>query len=114
FRARTRLDLGQRGKWNHLTFVVPHVELADVFGLGAILAFRLDVNLPLAAKAVEVVYEQPAHESLDGAVDIADGHSLLQNFVFIHIDELLGHARKKGRAQTGDLRTFAGGRQEGV
>src|SRR6185436_1404586 len=109
-----RFDLGQRGKRHHFTFVVPYVELPDLFGLGAILAFGLDVNLPLAAEAVEVVHEQSAHESLDGAVNVADGDSLLQDFVFIHIDELLGHARKKGRAQTGYLRTFARGRQEGI
>src|SRR6185295_16432002 len=36
FRTGTRFDLGQRGKRHHFTFVVPYVELPDVFGLGAI------------------------------------------------------------------------------
>ena len=37
--------------------VVAHIELADVFGLRPILAFGFDVDLPLAAEAVEVVHK---------------------------------------------------------
>src|SRR5262249_4378134 len=40
--------------------------------------------------------------------------SLFENFVLVDIDELLRHARKKGRAQARDLRTFARSLNEGV
>ena len=66
---------------------VAHVELADVIEVVAILAFGLDIDLPLAAEAIEVVDEQPAHEGLDGAIDVVQRHALLQHFVAIDIDE---------------------------
>ena len=37
---------------------VPHVELADVLGSIAVVALGLDIHLPLAAEAVEVVDER--------------------------------------------------------
>ena len=88
----------QRGQRHHLAVRVADVELADVLGSVAIVAFGLDVDLPLAAEAVEVVDERPAHERLDGPVDIVDGDALLEHLVAIHVDELLRHAGQEGRA----------------
>ena len=62
---------------------VPHIELADVLELVAVLAFRLDIHLPLAAEAVEVVDERAAHERLNRSVDIVDVDTLLEHLVAI-------------------------------
>src|SRR6202030_1475263 len=54
------------------------------------------VHLPRAAEIVEVVDEEPAHESLNTPVNVADGHTLLQHFLPVDLQELLWHARQKG------------------
>ncbi len=91
---------------------VPHVELADVFGTCAVLAFRFHVDLPLASEPVEVVDEQPAHEGLDGAVDVVDRDALLDHLVAVDRHELLRHAGQERGAQAADLRPFARRRHE--
>ena len=62
--------------------------------------------MPLAAEAVEVVHEKAAHESLDGLVDVADRHALLEYLIFVHVHKLLRNAGKKRGAQAGYLRAF--------
>ena len=74
--------------------------------LGAILAFRLHINLPLAAKPVEIVDEVSAHEGLQGLVNLRQIHALLENPVPVHIKINLRHGRQKGRAHTGDFRSL--------
>src|SRR6202040_1749303 len=78
-------------------------EPPDVIRAGAIVAFGLDVNLPLAAKAVEVVDEIAAHEGLDGAVHIGKIDTLFQYFVAINVNKFLWNAGQKSGAQAGDL-----------
>ena len=107
FRAVARFKPGQRGQRDHLTAGVPHVELADVLRLRAVVAFGFDVDLPLPSEAIEVVDEQAAHEGLDGPVDVVDGDALLDDLVAIDRDELLRHARQEGGAETADLRPLA-------
>ena len=102
------------GKRHHLPVFVAHIELPDIFRSCSVFAFSFDVDLPLAAKLIEVVHKQPPHERLDRSVDVADGDSLFENFVFVDIDELLRHARQKGRAQARDLGSFARSLDEGV
>src|SRR6266436_2764628 len=57
FRAIARLKSSDRSEGNHSAFVISHVELADIFWPRAIVAFSLDINLPLATEAIEVVDE---------------------------------------------------------
>ena len=64
----------------------------------AIVALGLDIDLPLAAEAVEVVDERPAHERLDRSIHILDVDTLLEHFVAIHVDELLRHVGQERRA----------------
>ena len=82
-------------KRHHVAVRVAHVELADVFQVGAVLAFGFDVDLPLPSEAVEVVDEQSAHEGLDGAVDVVERDALLEHLVAIDRHELLRHARQE-------------------
>ena len=63
-----RLDRGERRQRNALALVVADIEASDVLGVGAIVALGFDVDLPLAAKAIEVIDEISAHERLDRAV----------------------------------------------
>src|SRR2546430_6940459 len=105
-RARTRFKSRESRKWHHLPPVTSDVELANVSRSRAIIAFGLDVTLPLATKAVEIVDEQAAHERLERFVDVANGNALLNHLVAVHIHELLRHVGQKRRAQAGNLRTF--------
>src|SRR5205823_6359124 len=84
-RTGTRLELCQSRERHHPTLVVAHVELANIFGTGAVIPFGLDVHLPLPAKAVEIVNKQSAHECLDGTVHIIDGHTLLDGLVTVNL-----------------------------
>src|SRR5205085_12450874 len=114
FWAGTRFEFGQSGKGYHFSFAIPYVELPDIFGPGPVVALGLDVDLPLAAKPVEVIHKQSAHKSPDRAIDIVDRHALFDHLIFVHIDELLRNTGKKGRTQAGNLGTFAGSGHEGV
>src|SRR5438552_2784260 len=67
-RAWTRLKSGQRGKRHHLIFVVAYEKLPDILSPRAVVAFGLDVNLPLSPEAIEVIDEKPTHECLDGLI----------------------------------------------
>jgi len=51
-------------------------KLADILRPGPVVAFGLDVNLPLSAETVEIIDEQAAHERLDRFVNIADPERL--------------------------------------
>ena len=53
-------------------------KVADVLGLGAGFSLGLDVDLPDATEAVEVVDEGAAHEGLQGLVDGFELDSLLE------------------------------------
>ncbi len=74
-----------------------YVELADVFDVRARRALGLDVGLPLAAEAVEVVHQIPAHESLHGGVHVAELNLLLLDLLAIDIDVELRYLRIVGR-----------------
>src|SRR5260370_12605877 len=74
--------------------------------------FGLHVHLPGTAEIVEVVDEQPAHESLNGPVNIAEGHTLLQHFLPVELQELLRHARSKGRGYRANFGPLATGGYE--
>ena len=60
---------------------------------GARSAFRLDIGLPLAAEAVEVVDQVSAHEGLHGGVDVGELHLLLRGLFLVDIGIELGHGR---------------------
>ena len=105
---------GQCGEGDILSLVVADVELPDVFGLGAVFAFGFDIDLPLAAEAIEIVDEIAAHEGLDRAVDIVEGHTLLQHFVAVYVDKLLRHAGQESGAEAGDFRPLSRGFKKDV
>ena len=107
FGAELRLDRGERGQRNAFALIVADIEAADVIGAGAILALGFDIDLPLAAKAIEIIDEIAAHERLDGAVHIGKIDALLQYFVAIDVDKLLRNAGQKSRTQAGDLRPLS-------
>src|SRR5580692_6586572 len=107
FGAKLRFDRGERRERNVFAVAVADIESSDVVRAGAIVAFGLDVNLPLPTESVEVVDEIATHKGLDGAVDIAKIDTLFQHFVAIHIDEFLWNAGQKSGAQAGDLRPLS-------
>src|SRR5205085_10256034 len=103
FRARNGLDGGERGQRHRLAVFVAHVEQAEVFGFRSKLALRLNINLPLAAKAVEIVYEGTAHKGLESFIDFAQVHALFEGLVAVNIHEYLRDDRQKRGAQAGQF-----------
>ena len=85
---------------------IANEELADIFRVGAVIAFRFDVNLPGAAEAVEVVHEKSAHECLQRLINLTEIDSLLEHFVAIDIHENLRHIWQKCRNKRAELRPF--------
>src|SRR5262249_3750546 len=102
----------ERRKRNHLPPAVLHIKLTHIFHVGAVITLRLDIDLPLPAKAVEIIDKQSAHERLNGPVDIVDAHALLDHFVTVNIHELLRHTAQKGRTHACDFGALTGSRQK--
>ncbi|EXI65763.1 MAG: hypothetical protein AW08_02975 [Candidatus Accumulibacter adjunctus] len=98
---------GQRRQRDRLPILVAHVELADILDVGAEVPLGLDVDLPLAAEAVEIVDEATAEEGLQGLVDLLDVDPLLEHLVAVHVDEQLRHDRAEGGRQAGEFRSLA-------
>ena len=88
---------------------IANEKLADVLRVGAVIAFGLDVNLPGAAEAVEVVHEKSAHERLQRLIYRGQIDSLLDHFVAIDVHENLRHVRLERRNEGAELGTFARG-----
>ena len=97
FRTGDVLDGRDRIKRHSVTVCVAHEELADVFRVGAIIAFRFYVNLPCATEPIEVIHEKAAHECLEGLVNLAEIDPLFDHFVTIDVDEDLRNVRQKRR-----------------
>ncbi len=74
-----------------------HIELPDFLCFVAVFSLRLDIDLPLAAKAIEVIDEVSAHKGLKGLVHLPQINALLEHFVPVHIDEDLRDAGQEGR-----------------
>ena len=114
FRAGAGLDRGDGAERDHLPIGVGDEELAEIFGPRAELAFGLDEDLPLAAKAVEVVHEGAAHEGLERLVNVVEFDALLEHFVAIHLDADLRNDGQKRGADAGDLGPLFGRGHEGA
>lgn len=95
-----------------MTLIIAHVKKPDVLGTGAIFVFGLNIDLPLTAKAIEVVDEIPTHEGLQRAVDITERDSQFQDLVAVHLDEHLRHVRQMGCTHAGNFRTLFRGFHE--
>ena len=63
-----------------------------VFDIRAVVAFRLDIGLPLAAEAIEIVHKIAAHEGLQGLVDIGEAYTPAGRLLAIDIDVDCGTA----------------------
>ena len=61
FRPSTGLNCRQGAQRHRLSGIIRHVELANILGTSSIVTFRLDVNLPLASEAIEVIDKESAH-----------------------------------------------------
>src|SRR5438046_10755465 len=85
-RARTRFKSRESRKWHHLPPVTSDVELANVFRSRAIIAFGLDVNLPLATNAVGIVDEPAAHGRPERFVAVANGKAFSNPLVAVHVN----------------------------
>src|SRR5438093_12351835 len=106
-RAGQGLDGGQRGERHGFAIPVAHVEQPEVSGFGAKFALSLNIDLPLAAKPVEIIYERAAHKRLERFINFAQVHALLQRLVAVHVHEDLRHHWQERGAQAGQFGAFA-------
>src|SRR6266550_5034505 len=91
FRTGDVLDGRDRVERHGVAAGVSHEELANVFRVGAIIAFGLYIYLPCSPEPIEIVHKKTAHERLEGLIDLAEIDSLLDDFVAIDVDEDLRH-----------------------
>src|SRR5262249_29299428 len=103
----TRLDSGEGGQRNFFSVPVAHIELTYIFRFRSILAFGLDIYLPLPSESVEVVDKDSPHEGLNRTIYIVKGNSLFQHFVPVHVYKLLGNAGQKGGADIAYFRALS-------
>src|SRR5262249_11012221 len=84
--------------------MVANVKQAQVIRFRAVIALGLNIDLPLPAKAVEVINEITSNEGLQRLVNFGKFNSLLEGFVAIHIYIQLWHDRQEGCVQAANLR----------
>src|SRR6266566_1247593 len=108
FRTGDVLDGRDRVERHGVAAGVSHVKLANVFRVGAIIAFGLYIYLPCSSEPIEVVHKKTAHERLERLIDLAKIDPLLDDFVAIDLDENLRNIRQKGWDQRTELGPFAG------
>ena len=109
-----RLHVGESAERHHFIVRIAHMKEADILDLGAVFAFSLDKNLPLPAKAIEVVHKVAAHECLQCLVDCGKIDALGENSVAIDFCEELRHRGQKRAGRGGDLWPPAHGFEEAV
>src|SRR5205807_4260286 len=85
---------------------VTNEELANVLRVSPVIAFRFNINLPGATKAVEVIHEKAAHECLQRLINLTEIDPLLENFIAVHAHEYLRDIWQKCRNEGGELRPF--------
>ena len=87
--------------------MIAHIKKPEILRPRSILAFRLDIDLPLAAKPIEVIDKISTHERLQRLVYFRQVHALLKSSVAVHVYVELRHAWKKRGGHIGNFRTFA-------
>src|SRR6516165_4755965 len=68
-----QLDIGDRTQWNEIALRGAYPHSKDVFDPFAIGCVSLDLDLPSAAKPIEVIDVGAAHSGLQCAEDGSDG-----------------------------------------
>ena len=94
----------------HLALGVPHIKVIDFVRADAVLGLGLQVNLPLAAEAIELVDVGSAEKGLQGLIDLAELQALFQYAILIDIDIELRHRGAESadkEASSGRLRAAA-------
>ena len=73
--SRDQLDIGDRAQRDEITLGRAHAHSKDIFDLLAICRVGLNLDLPGAAKAIEVVDIRAAHRGLQCAEYVANRDS---------------------------------------
>ncbi len=84
------------------------VEQTEIFDIGAVFAISLDVDLPLEAEAVEVIYKITAKEGLNRLIGLIETDSLDHRLSLIHLKLDLWNIPKRSGEKIRQLGTFAG------
>ena len=58
-----------RADRHHLVVLAAHIKIEQIVRLQAGPRLGLHIDLPLAAKAIEIIYEISPHERLQGFID---------------------------------------------
>ena len=95
----TRLIVTSDAKRRHLALRVANVEVINLVGAIAELRFRLQVDLPLPSKAIELVNISAAKECLQCLEHITELKPLLKTAILIDIHKQLRYRRAEGGYQ---------------
>src|ERR1700757_3934407 len=93
FRSGAGHETHYRRKRNWTPILIAHVKPADILRNRSIGAIGLEVNLPCSPEPIEIVDKRTAQENLGGLVNIRQTNSLLQDFILVHIEIILGNTR---------------------
>src|SRR4029077_15047965 len=105
FRACDILDAGDGVEWHGVTVRIANEELPNILGIGAVIAFGLNVSLPGSAEAIEIVHEKSAHERLQRLIYRGEVDPLLDDFVAVDVHKNLRHVRLERRNESAELGT---------
>ncbi|OPY87338.1 MAG: hypothetical protein A4E71_01079 [Smithella sp. PtaU1.Bin162] len=98
-----------KGRKGHGFFlVVQNGKLSDRFGIPAVITFRLNIDLPLPAEPVKIIYKGSSHKCLHGLIHLSYIHTMLQHLIAIHANQHLRNRRLKRGCHTGQFRPFSG------
>ena len=112
FRPERALRLDERIHGHGLLVFVAEIKQPEVVEIRAVVALRLNIDLPLEAEAVEVIHEIPAEEGLHGLIGFGEIHALDHRLGFIHIEVDLRHIPQRGCEKAGELRASLRGGHE--
>src|SRR5262249_6597029 len=102
-------DAGDSVEWHGVAVRIANEELSHILRIGAVIAFGLNVRLPGAAEAIEIVHKKSAHERLQRLIYRGQIDSLLDHFVAVHVHKNLRHVRLERRNESAELGTLARG-----
>lgn len=87
--------------------IISHIELSQVLCSRPVLTIGLYVDLPLAAKSVEIIYERSTHEGLHLLIDITQLHAMSEYLIALDVHVDLRHGKQDDGEGTGYFRALS-------
>lgn len=98
------LNFKKGGQWDHLASLRTNLQLADIFGMAAIIRVCLNTHAVSAAKGIEVVDVKRTKIDLQSFENIRDGHAQLACLHAVNVSEKLRNVDLIARVQPRQFR----------